>query len=180
MTPLDFSASPAALPHRRLDVRSAVVTILVLALATGCSDPESSFSAVQPTLAALDTLGFRCGDGAKDNVPSGLLQWSCSGEMEGAALTVLVDGNEEGTAGITLLVDDPGDPGLAGRAFGRLVDAVPPLSNAPVLKDSVAAWTGRQQALIVGGVRVSAECDTTHCVITVAPSRDPLRPLPLP
>jgi len=161
-------------------VRSALVAILVLALATGCSDPESTLSGVQPTLAALDALGFRCGDGAKDNVPSGLLQWSCSGEMEGAPLTVLVDGNEQGTTGITLVVDDPANPGVAGRAFGRLVDAVPPLSTAPVLKDSVAAWTGRQQARIIGGVRVSAECDATHCIITVLPARDPLRPLPLP
>jgi hypothetical protein len=91
-----------------------------------------------------------------------------------------VDGNDEGVAGITLFLDESNDAAVARGTFGRLVDAVPPLSTAPVLKDSVAGWTGGRQERTVGGVHISAECGTTQCVITVLPARDPLRPLPLP
>ena len=161
-------------------MRWAVIGILVLALAAGCIGPGTTPAAVQPTLAAIETLGFRCGDGVKDNVPSGLFQWSCSGSMETARSTVLVDGNDGGVAGITLFVDNPSDPAVARNGFGRLVDAVPPLSSAPVLKDTVAGWTGGQQAWTIGGVHVSAQCDATQCVVTVMASRDPLSPLPLP
>jgi hypothetical protein len=101
-------------------------------------------------------------------------------EAEAARSIVLVDGNGEGVAGITLFVNDPSDPGVARSAFGRLVDAVPPLSNTPVLKDAVGGWTGGQQAWTVGGVRISALCDATQCIVSVMPPGDALRPLPLP
>ena len=161
-------------------MRCAVAAILTVALASGCIGRRTTPDAVQPTLAAIEALGFRCGDGVKDNVPSGLLQWSCGGAMDAVRSTVLVDGNEEGVAGITLVVDDPSDPGVAGAGFGRLVDAVPPLSNAPVLKDTVAGWSGGQQAWTVGGVRIVAQCDATQCIVIVMPAGDALRPLPLP
>jgi hypothetical protein len=161
-------------------MRSAVVGILAVSLASGCIGQGTTPPEVQPTLAAIENLGFRCGDGVKDNVPSGLFQWSCSGTLVSVRSTVLVDGNEEGVAGITLVVEDPSDPAVAGTAFGRLVDAVPPLSTAPVLKATVAGWTGDQQAWTVGGVRISALCGATQCMVTVMPTRDPLRPLPLP
>ncbi len=161
-------------------MRSAVVGILVLAFVTGCLGRSSTPPAVQPTLAAIEALDFHCGDGVKDNVPSGLFQWSCSGAMETARASVLVDGNEHGVAGITLVVDDPSDPGVARNGFDRLVDGVPPLRDAGVLKDTVAGWTGGQQAWTVGGVRISALCDSTQCIVIVMPAEDALRPLPLP
>jgi hypothetical protein len=161
-------------------MRYGAAGILAFALAAGCLGRATAPPAVQPTLAAIETIGFRCGDGAKDNVPSGLFQWSCGGAVEAARSTVLVDGNSEGVAGITLFVDGSSDPGVARSAFGRLVDAVPPLSTAPILKDTVAGWTGGQQAWTVGGVRIWAQCEATHCIVIVMPSRDPLRPLPLP
>ena len=161
-------------------MRRAVVGILVLAFAAGCISRGTTPVAVRPTLAAIETLGFRCGDGAEDNVPSGLFQWSCGGSIEAARSTVLVDGNEAGVSAITLIVVGPSDPGIARSAFGRLVDAVPPLSNAPVLKDAVAAWTGGQQDWAVGGVRVFGVCDATRCIVIVTPAGDALEPLPLP
>ena len=160
-------------------MRWAVVGVLILASAAACAGPTTP-AAVQPTLTAIETLGLRCGDGVKDNVPSGLFQWSCSGAMEAVKATVLVDGNAEGVAGFTLFFQDLSDPAIARDRFGKLVDAVPPLSTAPVLKDSVAGWAGGQQDWTVGGVHISAQCDATQCVVTVFPSRDPLRPLPLP
>jgi hypothetical protein len=161
-------------------MRWAVVGILILASAAACSAPPTTPAAVQPTLAAIETLGLRCGDGVKDNVPSGLFQWSCSGAMEAVKATVLVDGNDEGVAGFTLVFQDLSDPAIARDRFGKLVDAVPPLSTAPVLKDLVAGWAGGQQDWTAGGVHISALCNATQCIVTVLPSRDPLRPLPLP
>jgi hypothetical protein len=161
-------------------MRCALVGSLILALAAGCVGQLTTPAAVRPTLEAITSLGFRCGDGHRDNVPSGLLQWSCGGSIDSVRSTVLVDGNDGGVAGITLLVEAPSDPGVARRGFGRLVDAVPPLSTAPVLKATVAAWTGPQQMWTVGGVRLSADCDPSQCIISVLPSGDPLRPLPLP
>ena len=159
-------------------MRWAVIGILVLA--AGCIGRMATPALVRPTLAAIEILGFRCGDGLKDNVPSGLFQWSCRGAMDAAPSTVLVDGNEDGVEAITLFVSDPSDPGIARRAFGRLVDGVPPLSNAPVLKDALAGWMGGQQASTVGGVRIVALCDATQCIVIVMPAGDALRPLPLP
>jgi hypothetical protein len=161
-------------------MRYAVAGILVIALAAACSPRETAPGAVQATLAAIERLGLRCGAGVKDNVPSGLFQWSCSGAIEGVRSALLVDDNQEGVAGMTLLVNDPRDPGVARTQFGRLVDAVPPLTNAPVLKDTLASWTGAQQTWTVGGVRIFALCDGTQCTVTVMPTRDAIHPLPLP
>jgi hypothetical protein len=161
-------------------MRWAVTGILILGLAAACTGRGTTPAAVQPTLAAIETLGFRCGDGAKDNEPSGLFQWSCGSATEAFRSSVLVDGNEEGVMAITLFVDKPRDPGVARSGFGRLVDAVPPLSTAPVLKETVAGWTGGQHSWTVGGVRIYAQCDVTQCVVMVMPAGDALRPLPLP
>lgn len=161
-------------------MRSAIGASLILAFVAGCVGPGNDPPAVQPTLAALETLGLDCGNATKDNVPSGLFQWSCAGAIESRQSSVLVDGNADGVAGITLVVDVPGDPAGARSRFGRLVDVVPPLSAAPVLKDSVAGWTGQQQTWTVGGVRIYADCLTAHCMFIVMPAVDALRPLPLP
>jgi hypothetical protein len=63
---------------------------------------------------------------------------------------------------MTLVIDDPGDPGVARTQFGRLVDAVPPLTRAPGLKDTLASWEGGPQSWTVGAVRITALCDVTH------------------
>jgi hypothetical protein len=160
-------------------VRNAVAGFLILALAAGCSPRETTPDAVLTTLAAIEALGLRCGAGLRDNVPSGLFQWSCDGSIEGVHSVLLVDGSHEGVAGISLFVDDPTDPEVARSQFGRLVDSVPPLTTAPVLKDVLAGWTGRQQARTVLGVRISAQCDATQCIVTVMPDRNARGPLPL-
>jgi hypothetical protein len=102
------------------------------------------------------------------------------GARQGVGSALMVDGNQEGVAGMTLVIDDPGDPEVARTQFGRLVDAVPPLTRAPGLKDTLASWTGAQQTWTVVGVRIFALCDGTHCVVTVMPTRDAVHPLPLP
>jgi hypothetical protein len=135
---------------------------------------------VAPTLAEIETLGFDCGDGIKDNVPSGLYQWSCIGTMDDEHTEILVDGNDEGVNQIDVVVLENGDPGVAGRLFDRLVETVPPFDTAPVLKDTITDWDGTEWSRAIGGVRISAFCAATQCSILVMPADGPLRPLPLP
>jgi len=153
---------------------------LVLVVLTGCAGVSSAPGTVQPTLAGIDALGFRCGEGQPDNVPSGLFQWICPGSVEGRDATVLVEGNADGVAGITLVINQSIDADVARRGFHRLVESVPPLNRAPVLIDTLAGWSGRQQSIVLGGVRVSAECHDTQCIVMVVNAQDVLRPLPLP
>ena len=161
-------------------MRHPVAALVVLVLAAGCGGTSGAPSSVKPTLEAIEAVGLKCGTGMKDNVPSGLVQWRCTGSIEGAVGTALVDGNDAGVAGVTLATDGSTDPDVARVAFVRLVTAVPPLSSAPVLADQLAGWTGDQRSTVVGGVRVSAECDATQCIVEVVSATDPLRPLPLP
>ena len=160
---------------RRL-LASALLTGLVAACAAHGSPPAG----VASTLTAIEALGPTCGEGTADHVPSGLTEWSCRGEMMRAAVTVLVDGNDEGVAGVTLVVADSTDPALTTDRFGRLVDAVPPLRTAPILKEALAGWAGSQRTRVIGGVRISAECGASQCLVIVMPAENALRPLPLP
>jgi hypothetical protein len=161
--------------HRGLFALAALLTLA--AILAGCA---SAPPAVRPTLDGLGRLGFSCGDGMKDNVPSGLFQWSCNGAVDGMASTVLVDGNQEGVVGMTLVIDASADPIVAQSAFAHVVGGVPPLDAAPALAASLAGWTGAQQSHVVGGVRVSAECSPTQCSVIVMPDGDALHPLELP
>jgi len=149
----------------------------LFASVVGCAGTPA---AVRPTLAGIVALGYRCGEGMKDNVPSGLFQWDCDGTVDGTVSTVLVDGNEEGVAGITLFIGESDDPEIARIGFARLVSEVPPLKSAPALADSLGGWTGRQQSHVVGGVRLFAECEATHCIVIVMPDGDALHPMELP
>ena len=150
-----------------------------MALLAGCAAAPSAPPAVQPSLAALEALGIGCDAGVEDNVPSGLVQWTCTGSLEGTGVTVLIEGNDEGVAGVTL-VGHSTHPDVARAAFGWLVAAVPPLSTAPILVDQLDGWTGAQRSMVVGDIRVTALCDATQCIVAVVPAVDLLRPLPLP
>lgn len=161
-------------------MRYRLATLALVAIATGCAGVLSAPQAVHGTLAAVESLGFRCGDGEADHVPSGLYQWRCKGDFDGVSSTVLVEGNADGVAGITLVTDDSTDPNVARAAFARLVGNVPPLRTAPVLADTLGSWSGEQTSEVVGGVRIFAECADTMCIVMVTDAIDPLRPLPLP
>lgn len=91
---------------------------------------------------------------------------------------MLVDGNDKGVAGITLVVQAT-DSALGRRGFARLVGGVPPLTSAPQLTDTLVSWTGPQQSWEVDGIRVTAVCDVTQCIVFVVTAASPLLPLPL-
>jgi len=158
-------------------MRHLLLTAALVALVVGCNGAPA---AIRPTLAGIIALGYRCGEGMKDNVPSGLFQWHCDGTVDGTVSTVLVDGNQEGVAGITLFINESDDPEIARVGFARLVTGVPPLKAAPALADVLRRWPGEQQSTVVGPVRVFAECKPTYCIVIVSPAGDPLRPMQLP
>jgi len=161
-------------------MRYRLAALAFLAIAMGCAGVNSAPPAVQETLVGIESLGFRCGEGEADNVPSGLYQWRCKGELDGVGSTVLVDGNPVGVAGITMVTDNSTDPNVARTAFARLVSNVPPLRTAPVLAETLGSWSGEQTSQVVGGVRIFAECADSMCRVMVNDAADPLRPLPLP
>lgn len=156
----------------------ALVAIIAL-VASGCGVPFSTPGAVEPTLTALERHGFDCDSGEKDMVPSGLFQWHCRGSDGGVETTVLVNGNDAGVAEIDDVYEST-NPVIAIDGFRRLVANVPPLTAAPDLANAIADWTGAQQSVVVRGVRVSAECDVTQCLIFVSNAESPIQPLPLP
>lgn len=153
---------------------------LLLALVAGCAGVAAAPAPVRPTLEALRALGLRCGAGVKDNVPSGLYQWSCSGSVGGVPWWVSVSGNDVGIAEIDLTTPESTDPGVARAAYARLVAATPPLSRAPALAGALGGWTGPPQAVELDGVRVWAGCDATQCNVFVVTAGDAIKPMPIP
>ena len=146
----------------------------MLALA-GCN---SAPSAVQPTLGSIHDIGLTCGDGVRDNVPSGLYQWRCEGPIDSLNAVILVDCNDQGVAGVTLVTRDPVAADATRARFERLVETVPPLDRQQGLAEALTGWSGTQQRVIVGGVAMLTVCDATQCMITVTSAEDPLSPLP--
>ena len=161
------------------------LTAVVALLMTGCARAPS---AVEPTLDAVETLGYACDGGHPDNVPSGLSQWRCAatGERGSAGESptgVLVAGNDKGVMEVVLAMGTgPQEVGsdAARAAWSRLADAVPPMNGAPALKEALAGWTGAELATAVGGARVYADCSDGACLIQVDPAGDALQPLHLP
>jgi hypothetical protein len=159
------------------------MVVLVVSLAAACGAAISGTpvpALVAPTLAAVESLGFDCGDGIEDNVPSGLWQWKCAMILDVGHTSILVEGNDEGVASVTVVLDDSTDPAAARDVFNRVVDAVPPLNTAPILKDAIADWGGSQRLRDVGDVRVGSVCDEFQCLVWVVGAHDALRPIPLP
>jgi hypothetical protein len=158
-----------------------VLPVLLVCLGVlACSPVDAAEARMKPTLAALETLGFRCGDGSRDNEPSGLVQWSCGGRLDEHASTVLLDASDEGVVALTLFVDGSGDATTVRADFARIVDVVPPLDTAPILKSVIADWSGGQHEWTVGGVRLRGECAGGTCILAITSAGDPLRPLPRP
>jgi hypothetical protein len=153
--------------------RSLVIALTVVVLG-GCTP-----AAIQPTLADVRSLGFACGDGARDNVPSGLYQWHCSGTVAAKDGTILVNGNDGGVAEIDLAINSA-DPAVMRSEFRRVAIEVMPLRLAPALADALVVWSGPLRATVIRSARIASECDATQCIVEVTSIDGPLRPLRLP
>jgi hypothetical protein len=150
------------------------LVVAALVLGAGCTP-----AAVQPTLTEVRSLGYACGDGVRDNEPSGLYQWHCTGMVEGNLAVIDVDGNANGVAGFMLSIN-AADPGIIRSEFRRVVTSVSPLMAEPDLASALDTWTGTQDPRLVGAARVDGECDATQCNIDISSIDGPIQPLRLP
>lgn len=151
---------------------------LLAGLLAGCI-ASTAPAAVRATLEQVEALGYDCGAGVADNVPSGLTQWRCPGTVAGHTAVVDVDGNDNGVAGITLAINST-DPAISRTEFRRLTTAVSPLTDQPDLANALDSWTGAQDPKVVGGAEVNGECDATQCLVFITSVDDPTKPLRLP
>src|SRR6187549_3751869 len=139
-------------------MRSIRLTLLAGLLA-GCN-ALSAPTAVRPTLDEVEALGYDCGEGVADNVPSGLFQWKCSGTVAGHRSIVDVEGDDDGVAGLTLDINST-DPTITRAEFQRLATSVSLVSAEPALVGALDAWSGVQNPVRIGDARVNGECDAT-------------------
>lgn len=152
---------------------------LFLGLVAGCSAAVTAPAAIQPTLRAVEGLGYRCEPGEPDNVPSGLTQWRCPGAVAGAAAGINVDGNETGVSGMALVVSSV-DVGVTRAEFQRVARAVPPLSGNPNLVNALDSWGGNPGPTQIAGVRINGLCDATQCIVFIGFVEGPTQPPPVP
>ena len=156
--------------------RRSILSLLVAIILNACAP---SFSAVNPTIFKLRDLGYSCGDGIKDNVPSGLYQWHCDRSPDRSDLTELVDGNDRGVAEIDLAFPS-NDPDAAKKTYESVIADVPPLVSAKGLHGVLDSWFGEQTSEDVQGIRVAAECQDSWCTIWITSTTSPLDPIPVP
>jgi hypothetical protein len=148
--------------------RILIASILAVALVGGCATAPLTPAAVRPTLNAMSTLGLGCSDTTVDNVPSGLLQWSCRGTVRDASLTVVVDGDAAGIFEIVAQVPGATDPATASRVFADLVAAMPPLApSGNEIRAWVQRWDGRSQSLEAGAAHLQMQQDGTWITLAI-------------
>jgi hypothetical protein len=149
----------------------AAIAIAVL----GCAP---SFAATNPTVQKLREIGYRCSDGEKDDVPSGLYQWRCPGPDGDTDVMVLTSGNAKGVAEVDLALST-NDAVAIRQAYESVIAKVPPLTSATELHGVLDGWSGPQTFFTVRGMHVVAECDSV-CFVGITNATSPLEPLPLP
>jgi len=110
--------------------RDRILAALIPLVLAGCLGAPATPAAVAPSLDGWRGLGLSCTGPTEDNVPSGLLQWSCHGTLNGADLSATLDGDAEGVFGIRATLPAGTDKEAIAGAFGDLVDATPALSSA--------------------------------------------------
>ena len=148
--------------------RILIALILAVAMLGGCAPAPLTPAAVRPTLDSLSTLGLGCSDPTVDNVPSGLLQWSCRGAVRNASLTIVVDGDEAGVVGIVAQVPGATDAATAGRVFADLVAAIPPLApDRHEIQGWVRGWDGRSQWLENGTAHLQIQQDAAWITLAM-------------
>ena len=159
-------------------MRSIAVALVLLGSLGGCHTSNAP-AAVRATIDQIEALGYDCGAGIPDNVPSGLKSWSCSGTVAGNRAGVMVEGNDARLAGITIDINST-DPAVTRAEFRRLAGTVPPMNTQPELMEALSAWTGEQNPMILGKTRVNGLCDATQCIIYIGYLDPPAQPLDSP
>jgi len=125
---------------------------------------------VRPTLDAWTAAGMLCGKPQEGNVPSGLLQWSCRGMLEGVEVSGDLDGDDEGVFGFQVVAPAATEADAARDAFARLVEATPPLDGLEAdIVDFIDGWPGIDVIGSFGDARVRVDVDGIWRVLSVSP-----------
>jgi hypothetical protein len=122
--------------------RSMILATSISIVLGGCLGGPGTPAAVAPSLDGWRGIGLTCTGPTEDNVPSGLLQWSCRGMLRSATLFATLDGDDAGV--FTILAALPAGTGreTVVGAFGDLVDATPALASAD---GGIRPWLEAQQ-----------------------------------
>ncbi len=88
-----------------MERRLLILAITLTACACGLPMSERPIG-VEDQLGALRGAGLECQDPEPDNVPSGLLQWTCQGEVDDTTVVVVMDGDERGVFEVSAGIDN--------------------------------------------------------------------------
>ncbi len=160
-------------------LRGASVTVGLVASLFGCSLlPPSVPDAIVPSLDGWRSAGLTCTGPEKDNVPSGLLQWRCSGSLSGTEVGADIEGDSKGVFDIQASVPPIDHPPIsvadARSAFVALVAATPCV--APVrdgLSSWIDGWDEGRPGFVAGSTRAGIDASpyhgTTYYTLTISP-----------
>ena len=158
--------------------RNVALLALVLALTatSGCALDVNHLGRpavpdrVRPTLEAWSDEGMSCTGPAEDDVPSGLLAWSCQGVLAGVEISGTLEGDDQGLFDFQVVVPAATQADVARDAFALLVDATPPLDGLETdIVDFIDGWPGIDVVGTFGDARVRVDVDDIWRALTVSP-----------
>jgi hypothetical protein len=155
--------------RRSRSVAGLFLAILVapgLLAACGTATPP----AIAPTFDAWRAIGLACGQPAKGNEPTTLVQWRCQGTVEQTPLTVVVDGDDRGIHDLTAQVAPAVPDTAAMTTFRALISVSPYLSSA---RDGIEAWLAGHETIgedvtTIGGQFAHLTRDPTWVTLSIA------------
>lgn len=147
-----------------------VVGLSVVLGGQACSAAIRVPPAVEPTLDAWRALGMSCGAPAEDNVPSGLLHWSCRGSIRNVSLSGVLDGDDQGVFDLVVQVPAATDRTTARDAFADVGAATPALGSAnAAIVALLRGWDGREARRRIGVATVRLQRDETWITLAITP-----------
>jgi hypothetical protein len=145
--------------------RNVILATLISIVLGGCVGGPATPAAVAPSIEGWRGLGLTCSGPTEDNVPSRLLQWSCHGLVESAALQTTLDGDAEGVFGILAALPAGTDKEVIAGAFGDLVDATTALAS---VSGRIRSWLEAQDGpASYGEFGLIAEFGTARVMLRV-------------
>jgi hypothetical protein len=140
-----------------------MLTLAVIAATfPACARGQAEIAAdhARATLEEWKAIGLACTGPTKDNVPSGLFQWSCRGQRHGVELSGVLDGDDRGVVSLQFVVDASTTPDAALDAFAGLVDATSQLDgHAAEIIAFIAGWPSIGTTGSFGPTRVRIDVD---------------------
>jgi hypothetical protein len=171
--------------HRLGPVHRLALGLMVVWSVVGCAAEPATPVAVAATIEGWKTRGVSCSEPTKDDVSSGLLQWSCRGTMGRAPFDALIDGDDAGVFQIVIQVrSDSMAAVTAADYFADLMRWTPPVrEHETELQMWIRGWDGTPAATTLGTISARLDRDETWMTLVVVPGprhsvTDPVDPSP--